>query len=368
MGFISDHSERVAAVKQDVFRAITLGEAELGKPLYYVEIVASFTKNIEEAASKVSLIQFSLVELFRDDKVLATKDMHKFSVNPAMQNTESNKTDYMLFSDRVALIYPGYQLDHRLCIRAGPTSATLNFDKLRELFLSKDLSRCAEFDWMKEESNRFLDGTVDMLPHSVAFSSYPRAGNSFLRRYFETITGITTGSNFANQTITEFQLRMQGLKGGDCVCDDNTVWITKIHPLVYPRVNQEFSAAKQIALFRNPIDLLVSYFNMVVLLSHSLEATKPLTEIEEWHTVFVPTMVRRIKEFFVNVQATAEQIPTFYVTYEQLILTPEQTLTEMFQFLLGVDSLEGTVIQQRIRDAVAEGHHSKAVYTLKFKD
>ena len=107
---------------------------------------------------------------------------------------------------------------------------------------------------------------------------------------------------------------------------------------------------------------------MVVLLSHSLEATVPMTEIEEWHKIFVPTMVRRIKEFHINVQATAEHIPTFYLTYEQLILEPEQTLTDMFQFMLGVDSLEGTVLQQRIRDSVAQGSQSKAVYTLKFKD
>lgn len=138
---------------------------------------------------------------------------------------------------------------------------------------------------------------------------------------------------------------MQGLKGGDCICDDNTVWITKIHPIKYPRVNASFNAAKQIALFRNPIDLLVSYFNMVVLLSHSLEPTVPLTEIEEWHTTFIPTMIRRIKEYHINVKKMAERIPTFYLTYEQLILEPEQTLTNLFQFILGVDSLEGTVIQ-----------------------
>jgi hypothetical protein len=90
---------------------------------------------------------------------------------------------------------------------------------------------------------------------------------------------------------------MQGLKGGDCICDDNTVWITKIHPIYYARPNAQFNAAKQIALFRNPIDLLVSYFNMVVLLSHSFEPSVPLTEIEEWHSTFVPTMIRRIKEF-----------------------------------------------------------------------
>ena len=89
------------------------------------------------------------------------------------------------------------------------------------------------------------------------------------------------------------------------------MWVTKIHPIVYPRKNAQFNAAKQIALFRNPIDLLVSYVNMVVLLSHSLEPSVPLTEIEEWHTTFVPTMIRRIKEYHINVKKTAEHIPTF---------------------------------------------------------
>ena len=94
------------------------------------------------------------------------------------------------------MLYPGYLVGHRLEIKAGPDTPTLNFDHLKELYLSKDLSRNSEFDWMAKESNRFLDGTVDMKEHSVTFSSYPRAGNTFLRRYMETITGITSGSNF----------------------------------------------------------------------------------------------------------------------------------------------------------------------------
>jgi hypothetical protein len=96
-----------------------------------------------------------------------------------------------------------------------------------------------------------------------------------------------------------------------------------MHPLYYGRKNAEFNAAKQIVLFRNPIDLLASYFNMVVLLSHSLEPSIPLNQIEEWQKVFIPTMVKRIKEFHVNIKTIAENIPTFYLTYEQLILEPE---------------------------------------------
>jgi len=65
-------------------------------------------------------------------------------------------------------------------------------------------------------------------------------------------------------------------------------------------------------------------------MSHSLEPSVPLTEIEEWHSTFIPTMVRRIKEYQINVLKTAERIPTFYLTYESLILEPEKTLTDLF--------------------------------------
>ena len=142
------------------------------------------------------LVQFALVELFREDWVLSDKEMHKFSLNRKMQHTELNPTGLMLFSDRVAMIYPGYLVDKRLAIRAGPDTPTLNFNHLKELYLSKDLSRNSEFSWMEKETDRFLDGTVDMSEHSVTFSSHPRAGNTFLRRCIESITGVTSGSNF----------------------------------------------------------------------------------------------------------------------------------------------------------------------------
>ena len=137
-----------------------------------------------------------MVELFREDWVLSDKEMHKFSVSRKMQNTELNPTAFMLFSDRVAMMYPGYLVDTRLAIRAGPDTPTLNFKYMKELYLSKDLSRNSEFNWMELENNRFLDGKVDMSEHSVTFSSYPRSGNTFLRRYIESITGVTSGSNF----------------------------------------------------------------------------------------------------------------------------------------------------------------------------
>jgi hypothetical protein len=48
-----------------------------------------------------------------------------------------------------------------------------------------------------------------------------------------------------------------------------------------------------------------------------------------------------------------------------LILEPEKTLTDIFRFMFDKDSLEGTLLEKRIKDACAEGHESKAIYELK---
>jgi hypothetical protein len=42
---------------------------------------------------------------------------------------------------------------------------------------------------------KFLDGKVSMIGDRVAFASFPRSGNSFLRKMIEQITGVFTGSD-----------------------------------------------------------------------------------------------------------------------------------------------------------------------------
>ena len=59
------------------------------------------------------------------------------------------------------------------------------------------------------------------------------------------------------------------------------------------------------------------------------------------------------------------QIPCYYVRYEDLILDPEPVLKELFKFMLGADNIEGTVIEKRIQDYVAQGFSKAKVYNLK---
>ena len=60
--------------------------------------------------------------------------------------------------------------------------------------MSKDLSRCQELDWIANGETRFLDGE-DIDGDRICFQSYPRSGNSMLRKFLEVVTGVYTGSD-----------------------------------------------------------------------------------------------------------------------------------------------------------------------------
>ena len=53
----------------------------------------------------------------------------------------------------------------------------------------------AEYESLISGKTKFLDSKVSMLGNRVAFASYPRTGNSFLRKILENITGVFTGSD-----------------------------------------------------------------------------------------------------------------------------------------------------------------------------
>ena len=103
----------------------------------------------------------------------------------------------------------------------------MNFGWLKEILLSKDLDRAKELDWAENGEYRFLDGKVDLSGNAVAFQSFPRTGNTFLRRFLEDITGIYTGADMNTDWCT--MEAMMGLLGTYHTSEENRVWITKTH-------------------------------------------------------------------------------------------------------------------------------------------
>ena len=128
--------------------------------------------------------------------------------------------------------YPGYCLSQNGHI-VPSTDETLNLDELLDFFRSTDLSR-----YEKEKakffgpSARYTTGNaVEQM--KVLFATYPRSGNSMMRKYFENISGLVTGTDNDVNHPPVIALQFSGLKGEGI--KDSSTWINKTHfPFVFP--------------------------------------------------------------------------------------------------------------------------------------
>jgi len=118
---------------------------------------------------------------------------------------------------------------------------------------------------------------------------------------------------------------------------------------------------------RNPIDVLPSMLYMVNSASHSLVPKEIIhEECQDYWDWFIRFLPKEIKWFHtIMTERAAAAIPTYYLTYEDLRLNSEPAVLEMFQFMFDVPSLDGTVLEAKIKSVCAEGHSSKTVYKLK---
>ena len=95
------------------------------------------------------LIALALCDLYTNDELMANKTITLFTLNSSLQRTLSNtESEYMLFSDRIRLMFPRFVLDDELRFIPAQGTATVNFWQLQDLLLSKDLNRIKELDWI----------------------------------------------------------------------------------------------------------------------------------------------------------------------------------------------------------------------------
>ena len=106
----------------------------------------------------------------------------------------------MTFSEGIEKKYPGYSLDKSIIV--NNSDEEIDLEDLKQLLLSKDL------DYYKMVKGQFFTDHTRFLNSkpivNVTYASYPRSGNTFLRKYFESITGIATGSDM----VMKFSLNM----------------------------------------------------------------------------------------------------------------------------------------------------------------
>jgi hypothetical protein len=141
----------------------------------------------------------------------------------------------------------------------------LNLDEVLTMLKSKDESLFNNMQYIFDNEFRFLDGKP--LKTKIAFCTFPRSGNSLMRRLLETATGIATGSTGSLNTGT--YLQFNGLKGQYVM--DERVWITKAHhPSLQPGI-LNFASDKVLCVVRNPLDSIISFATLANTMSHSAE-------------------------------------------------------------------------------------------------
>ena len=110
---------------------------------------------------------FAIFDLVRNDEVLTDDLMNRYTLDQKHQ--ADSQTNYEYLSDRMDMKFPGYEMDDRCFIVPKKDTPTVKFSWLKDLLLSKDLSREKELDWIDSEGYRFLDKSEDMLGNMVAF-------------------------------------------------------------------------------------------------------------------------------------------------------------------------------------------------------
>lgn len=246
------------------------------------------------------------------------------------------------------------------------TAKTTNYKKLIAMLKSKveaDFTAFAEhYDGNDKGFFKLLDGEhVD----KVAFSTFPRSGNSMLRKQVELITGISTGASLSLNTATSLQI--MGLAGEEIV--DNRAFIIKAHhPFAYPGA-LEFDSTKVLMCVRNPLDCILSFASLINTMSHSADPEfSYATDFPEWWDWWVKDTAEQHAKFFkilIDACTTGGKNPVYITRFEDLLSDKQNELTGVMKFLLGLDDLTGTNAERRIRQVCDMPKESVQPYQLK---
>lgn len=175
---------------------------------------------------------------------------------------------------------------------------------------------------------------------TVVMASYPRSGNTMLRKLIEASTGVLTGSDSRADIAMNRDLKLYGLAGEGDTGDHNgggRVWVVKSHFPV-SRGRKELGAQRAILLVRNPFNAIRSYFNMLLTGTHT-HSIMP-SEYARFATAWdqhVRGEVRLWCEY--HRWWLRQPIPVLVVRYEELVATRpaarERELCRVTDFLYG---------------------------------
>ncbi len=116
------------------------------------------------------------------------------------------------------------------------------------------------------------------------------------------------------------------------------------------------AVARIIVIVRNPIDVMVSFLNLCATRSvyHVLadDFVEEFKRTQQWKD-FVVDEISFQREYIHYFKKISDEVPVYFLRYEDIVNNKEQTVTDILSFSLGVATLEGTTLQTRIKEVLA---------------
>ena len=186
-----------------------------------------------------------------------------------------------------------------------------------------------------------------------------------MRKYFENISGVATGSDMVMKFQPNIALQFCGFKG-EGITDDR-VWIKKSHfPQVTP-FQKGFQGDYGLVCTRNPLDCMPSYFFLMFACTH-VETYVPclLREdvIEIWQQWYKRAIDQWVLWHHYWIRQADSGKPIFFFRFEDILVSPRSKLRDLMGFVLGItgSEIDGTILEKRIDEVLAMGQKATQVY------
>jgi len=121
----------------------------------------------------------------------------------------------------------------------------------------------------------------------------------------------------------------------------------------FPIESRPCQFQKAIVLVRNPLDVMVSYFNYVVTMSHTNTEVEEHPYLENWFEVFVRKYLPLWQDFYVYWMQQSE-VPTHLIRFEDVLADPEPTLRSTLEFIFDVPTIKGTRLEMYLNTTVSQ--------------
>ena len=107
---------------------------------------------------------------------------------------------------------------------------------------------------------------------------------------------------------------------------------------------------------RNPLDVFVSFFQMIATETHTKTFQEDLNHPDVkpyWDYFFASDVLCWLEwhDYWME-KVKNSKVPIYFFRFEDLLQQPEIVLKDLFKFVLAEKSIDGTIIERRIHETI----------------